>query len=256
MLTTQRDFTEESQYKNSIEGILCSRAAMVSDVDGVTGAAIERHVKGYRLNVAVSATSRVRIIDRDKDVHAQQVAWKLKPDVPGWYVKEQSDDNLWNTVVGIESLQERVSLMCNSIENIHDPARFFDADLMGSVDGQTGKAIDTVLGRQAALYSSDKDRQLKKALIFTFSLRGTKEAITLEWLEDLIGRRLNSICSIGGKALFSLPRITGMNSSGFKGNSVHIYDCNFIKKGRVEDVCTFYYNEGHSPMVTGIVVYR
>jgi len=256
MLTCQKDFTVDSQYKSSLEGILCSRAAMISDVDGVTGPAIERHIKSYRFHVAISAISRIRIIDRDKDVHAQQVAWKVKPNVPSWYVKAESDDNIWNDVVGIESLQERVSLMCNSIENIHDPARFFDADLMGTVTGQTGNAIDTVLGRQSALYSLDKDRQFKKALIFTFCLRGLKEAITLEWIEDLIGRRLNSICSIGGKTLFSLPRPTGVNGNKFKGISVHQYNCNFIKKGRVEDICIYYYNEGNNPMLTGIVVYR
>lgn len=256
MLKCQRDFTETVPYKNTIEKILYSRARMVSHVDGVTGPNIGRHIENYRSCVALSAIAKIRVIDRDKDIHAQHIEWKVRDDGLTWEVKEEADTGIWPEVIGIESLREKVALTCASIEDIKDPARFFDADLMGTVEGSTGRAIKTVLTRQAKLYSSDEARQLKKALVFTFSLRGANEAITIEWIETLINSTLNSICTIGGKKIFSLPRATGVSSTKFKGTSVHMYNCNFIKKGRVEDICIFYYNEGKNPMLTGIVVYR
>lgn len=262
MLECQRDFTEYSPYKDSIERDLFASCRMVSHVDGVTGPAIERHIRSYRDLVAFSSKAQIRIIELDEDVHKQQIEWKALPDsITGpshtWNVRAQADDNIWPEIIGQEHLKSKVALVRANITDIQNPARFFDADLMGNATGITGQAINTVLNRQATLYSSDKDREFKKALVFTFSIRPAGEAVTLEWIEDLLGRNLNSIFSFGGKSLYTKGRATGINTTGYKGTSVHLYNNEkFIKRGRIEGLKVFYYNEGNHPMITGAVVYR
>ena len=256
----KKNFEKISPYKNTIEKMMYKRAGMVSEVQIVAGPDICRHVRNARNLVATSEKATIEIIERDWHVHGKQSDW-LNGDnsnikgSPSWQAVIPGNNGKWYREGPIMHIKHGITVTEMDLFNLKVPTRFIDADLMGAVTGQTGRAVYKALQVQSVFYPLTTHK-LKKALIFTFSIRPTGEEKTLTWIKAMIKHTLKTEVIFDKKISLITTTDARIKTNGFNGPGVHTYGITPNSSGRLIDMCLFYYNETGSPMITGMVVYK
>jgi len=259
--TAKKDFEKISPYKDTIEKIMYKKAGMVSEVQIVAGPDIGRHVRNARDLVATSEIATVEILDNDWHVHEKQADWLAGDNSnikgsPSWQAVIPGNNGGWYREGPIMHIKHGVTVTEMDLFDITKPKRFIDADLMGAITGHTGEAIDRALQVQSDFYPQALTHELKKAMIFTFAMRPVGEEDTLDWIKNLIKRRLDTEVIFSKKTSMITTPNARIQTNGFKGPGVHSYEVKPGMNGRLVDMCLFYYNEIGCPMITGMVVYR
>lgn len=240
MLKADKRFLEFNNIKDTVERSMYASSGIVSDVVVLTGPDIERHVRNLRHSVCSTKKSKITVVEIDHDVHMKQKYWlESDPSSKKYIAVNKCNKKLYM------KLNKNVKAVHSDIINVK-PARFIDADLMSTAKTQKN-IIESILSKQIQEFNKS---QLKKGLIFTFSLRNCTINYTISFLKELLNKKLDTKFELLGKT----PLIKHIGKKGLLPQFSQ-YNIN-VHSGRVTLFNMYYYCTGNTPMLTGLVVYK
>ena len=252
----KHDFRNNTVIKNPLQKNLYRTAGyyVTSNTLVVAGPDIERHVMDSRTFVSRTKSSKVTVVELKKDIYLEQVA-----ELEALDTGRGKNWTSWRRLGGKWEDGDQFPITHN-LKIIHSdiadavPERFIDADLMGSIK-TTGKTLVKVISKQFKKFGY---QHKNKAFLFTTSIRNVGEYETLKWIEQVLMPVIGQKCQIHDTKLrLTNNSKTRRNINGFNGITLQKYtNISYNKNGRLKKFKLFYYNDGGTPMVTGIIVYQ